>query len=260
MSQSDQIDVEAIERTGLAAHVEYLQSLGSTQDHAIELARSGARPLPLLVIAEEQTAGRGRGPNRWWTGRGSLAMSLVVDPAEWSSAGELPPARSLAVGVAIVETIRPHLPGMRPGLHWPNDVYVARRKIAGVLVDVLGGGRHVVGIGLNVNNSLADAPEDVRQRATSMRDLAGCAFERTKLVTDLLRHLRIALAEIAASPEEFGRHFGELCLQVGAELTVDAAGRRTTGLCAGIAPDGALLLETPSGYQKLYSGALVHGR
>ena len=76
----------------------------------------------MVVVAEEQTAGRGRGANRWWTGRGSLAFSLVFDPAGWSLEDELQPARSLAVGVAIVDTIAPLLPGSRVGLHWPNVV------------------------------------------------------------------------------------------------------------------------------------------
>lgn len=258
MPSKDPIDVERLLATGSVARVEHFDSLGSTQDHAIERARADAGALPLLVIADEQTAGRGRGQNRWWTSRGSLAMSLVFDPADWSLSSDVLPARSLAVGVAIVESLRPHLAGRRLGLHWPNDVYAEGRKIAGVLVDVLGGGRHVVGIGLNVNNSLAGAPDEVRRRAASLCELAGRNFDRTALVAALLGELRGAFVEIAASPEEFGRHFAEQCLQIGRELTVDVAGRRTTGTCAGIAPDGALLLETSTGFQKFYSGVLVH--
>jgi BirA family biotin operon repressor/biotin-[acetyl-CoA-carboxylase] ligase len=177
-------------------------------------------------------------------------MTLVFDPADWSLSGDLLPVRSLAVGVALVDTLQPLLAGKRLGLHWPNDVYVEGRKIAGVLVDVLGRGRHVVGIGLNVNNPLAAAPDDVRERAASLCELAGRRFDRTALVVDLLGNLRTAFAALAASPEHAGRRFGELCLQIGRELTVDVAGRRTTGRCAGIAPDGALLLETPAGFQK----------
>jgi BirA family biotin operon repressor/biotin-[acetyl-CoA-carboxylase] ligase len=256
MSASDQIDPERLLASGAVARVEHFESLASTQDRAIELARAGASPLPLLVVAEQQTAGRGRGQNRWWTGRGSLAFSLVFDPADWSLSTDVPPARSLAVGVAITETIRPLLQGIPVGLHWPNDVYAGGRKIAGILVDVLAGGRHVVGIGLNVNNTLADAPEELGNRATSLCDLANKEFERTALLTDLLGNLRHAVRESAASPGDFGLRFNELCLQIGRELTVDVAGRRTTGLCAGIAPDGALVLETPAGRERFFSGVL----
>ncbi|MEX0979142.1 MAG: biotin--[acetyl-CoA-carboxylase] ligase, partial [Pirellulales bacterium] len=218
--------------------------------------RAGAGPLPLVVVAEEQTAGRGRGANRWWTGRGSLAFSLVFDPAHWSLTSHPLPERSLAVGVAIVDTLRPHLPLGRVGLHWPNDVFVEGRKIAGVLIDVLSDNRHVVGIGINVNNTLDGAPDEVRASATSLCELTGLSFDRTALLADLLGNLRIALHASSASPEDLGRRFSELCLQIGHELTVDVAGRRTTGVCQGVAPDGALLLDTPGGFQRFHSGVL----
>jgi len=257
MPALDRIDPERLLASGVVARVEYFDSLGSTQDHATELARTLASPLPLLVVADEQTAGRGRGQNRWWTGRGSLAFSLVFDPADWSLSGDVLPASSLAVGVAIVETIQPLLEGNRVGLHWPNDVYVAGKKIAGVLVDVLAGGRHVVGIGLNVNNTLAEAPDEVRMSAASLCELAGKSFERTALLADLLRKLQTAVRASAAAPADFGRRFNVLCLQIGRELTVEVAGRRTSGLCAGIAPDGALLLDSHGEIRRFYSGLLV---
>lgn len=257
MSIPDRIDVERLLASGAAARVEYFVSLGSTQVRATELARADS-PLPLLVVAEQQTAGRGRGRNRWWSAPGSLAFSLVFDPSAWSLAPHPLPERSLAVGVAIVETVQPHLPNRRAGLRWPNDVFVEGRKIAGVLVDVLAQGRHVVGIGLNVNNTFDGAPEEVRARAASLCELADKRFDRTALLCDLLRNLETAMRSSAASQAAFGRRFNELCLQIGRELTVEVAGRRTTGVCAGIASDGALLLETPIGAQKIYSGVLQH--
>ncbi len=72
------------------------------------------------------------------------------------------PLRSLAAGVAVVSAVRPAIAPQQVGLHWPNDVFVGPRKLAGILIDVLADGRHILGIGLNVNNSLADAPDDVR--------------------------------------------------------------------------------------------------
>ena len=103
------------------------------------------------------------------------------------------------------------------GLHWPNDVFVAGKKMAGVLIDVLPDGRHVVGIGLNVNNSLAAAPDDVRARAASLCELAGRTFDRTAVLLKLLDNLQAAVRESAASPEIFGQRFNELCLQLGQE-------------------------------------------
>jgi BirA family transcriptional regulator, biotin operon repressor / biotin---[acetyl-CoA-carboxylase] ligase len=255
---SQPIDVPRLLAEAPIAHVEYFLSIGSTHDVAHELARAAGTFLPCLVVAETQTAGRGRGSNRWWTGGGSLAFSLVFDPSDWSIEGELSPQRSLAVGVAIVETVAPLVPQVRVGLHWPNDVFADGRKIAGVLVDVLAGGRHVVGIGLNVNNALASAPPEVAGRATSLCELAGRTFDRTAVLGELLRKLQQAMQAAATDPDAFGGQFQNLCLQVGRPLTIEAAGRRTTGVCAGIAPDGALLIETATGIEAIYSGVLVH--
>jgi BirA family biotin operon repressor/biotin-[acetyl-CoA-carboxylase] ligase len=257
MHSTDQLIHERLATNCLIARVEYHATLPSTQDRAIEVARSGdPGDLPLLVVAEEQTAGRGRGSNRWWTGRGSLAFSLLFDPADWALSRHPSPERSLAAAVAIIETVQRYLPNHVVGLHWPNDVFVSDKKLAGVLIDVLPQGQHVVGIGLNVNNTFHHAPDDVRHRATSLCDLAGHPLDRTTLLVSLLENLEAAMREVAADPENFGRRFHERCLQLGRELTIEAGNRRTTGRCAGIAPDGALLLETPRGGQKFYSGVL----
>jgi hypothetical protein len=96
---SDRIDVERLLAECPVAEVEYYQSLGSTHDLAHQRARDDQGRRPLLIVADAQTAGRGRGQNQWWTGGGSLAFNLVFDPADWQLAGELPAHRSLAVGV-----------------------------------------------------------------------------------------------------------------------------------------------------------------
>jgi BirA family transcriptional regulator, biotin operon repressor / biotin---[acetyl-CoA-carboxylase] ligase len=257
ISASDRLDPDRLAASRGLARVETHETLPSTQDRAHEVARSGEfGPLPLLIVAEEQTAGRGRGTNRWWTGRGSLAFSLVFDPADWRLSRQPLPERSLAVGAAIVDTVRPLLEGHTVGLHWPNDVFASGKKLAGVLIDVLPGGQHIIGIGLNVNNTFDGAPDDVRERATSLCELAGRAFDRTALVLELLGSLEAAVRESAADREKFGRRFQNLCLQLGQELTIEAGGRPTVGRCAGIAADGALLLETAEGWQKFYSGVL----
>lgn len=256
--QNDAIDVQRLLAEAPIARCEYFPAVGSTHDVAHERARSANAELPLLVIADAQTAGRGRGQNQWWTGDGSLAFSLVFDPRDWQLAEGVQPQRSLAAGVAIVDSVTPLVPAQRIGLHWPNDVFVDERKLAGVLVDVLAGGRHVVGIGLNVNNSFAGAPAEVAQRAISLTELTGRKLDRTAILIELLRQLQSAMQQSAADRIGFGARFDSLCLQVGRELTIETAGQRTTGVCAGIAPDGALLLEVAGQLTWHYSGVLVH--
>jgi BirA family transcriptional regulator, biotin operon repressor / biotin---[acetyl-CoA-carboxylase] ligase len=256
-SEPDQLDAARLAQCPQLARVVCLETVGSTQDYLHAQVRSGAAgPLPLLVVSEEQTAGRGRGANSWWSARGSLAFSLLFDPAGWDLPRGPLPERSLAVGVAVVDAMAPFIPDHLLGLHWPNDVFASGKKLAGVLIDVLPDGNHIVGIGLNVNSTLAAAPVDVRRRATSLRELADRTFDRTAVLLNLLKQLEGALRAASAAPAQFGRRFDELCLQLGHDLTVEVGGESTTGRCAGIAPDGALLLDTSNGRQRFYSGVL----
>ena len=80
-----------------------------------------------------------------------------------------PVLTSLAVGVALVDALVPLVPGHEIGIHWPNDVMLDGRKLAGVLIEVLPNGRQVIGVGVNVNNTAADAPADVRPRGHASR-------------------------------------------------------------------------------------------
>ncbi len=214
--------------------------------------------LPLLIVADRQTAGRGRGENRWWTGAGSLAFSLVFDPESFHLERPARPARSLAAGVALIDAVAPLAPGERLGLHWPNDVFVDGKKLAGILIDVLPSGRHILGIGINTNNSLAGTPEEVRRRAVSLGELCGRTIDHTLLLCDFCGQLRAALRMCEQDPPDLGRRFQELCLQIGSQLTVDSGSVQTCGRCLGIQGDGALLLETDQGIARIYSGALRH--
>lgn len=257
MPASD-LNLESLLATGFLARVEHYPSLGSTNDYARETAAASGGELPLLIIADEQTAGRGRGANRWWTGTGSLACSLLFDPAAAGIERRYFSMIPLAAAVAIAETAASLASGQAAGIHWPNDVFVAGRKLAGVLVEALPDGRHILGFGCNVNNSLEQAPDELRAIATSLIDLTARTHYRTAVLLDVLERLQQRLEQLAERPETLGRRADELCLQRGRALTLQSGNRRATGLCAGIAPDGALLLETPRGLETHYSGVLVH--
>jgi BirA family transcriptional regulator, biotin operon repressor / biotin---[acetyl-CoA-carboxylase] ligase len=236
--------------------VEHHGELTSTQDRA----RAAASELPLershLVIADRQTAGRGRGANSWWTGEGSLAFSLVFDPARFELPRRAAPQISLTAAVSLIDAVSPMVAGHVLGLHWPNDVYVAGRKLAGVLVDVLPDGRHILGVGVNTNNTLADAPDELRESIATLHWLTGRPVDHGELLAVFLDQFAIAVRMLSQSPSPLGVRFNEICLQHGQVLTVHHGVERTTGRCAGIAPDGALLLDTDSGRRAFYSGTL----
>jgi BirA family biotin operon repressor/biotin-[acetyl-CoA-carboxylase] ligase len=250
------IDVVRILRETFVAQAEHHPSLGSTNDRAAYCAARGAKELPLLVVADEQTAGRGRGGNRWWTGPGGLAFSLLVD-AETVAADEgRSPLVALAVAVAVAETLAPLLPAHPLGIHWPNDVMVSGGKLSGILVEVLPDRRHVIGVGLNTNNTLTDAPADLQTTAATLRDLTGRRHDQTDLLVGLLRRLDQEFAQLREDPAAVAARADALCLQRGQSVTLQWHDRRTTGLCRGIAPDGALLLETPAGIERFHSGTV----
>lgn len=253
------LNLESLLASGLLARVEHYRSLGSTNDYARETAAESGGELPLLIIADEQTAGRGRGANRWWTGAGSLACSLLFDPAAAGIERRYFSMIPLAAAVALAETAASLAPGQASGVHWPNDVFLAGRKLAGVLVEALPDGRHILGFGCNVNNSLAQAPDELKAIVTSLIDLTGRAHHRTAVLLDVLERLKQRLEQLAERPEALGGRADELCLQRGRALTLQSGNRRSSGVCAGIAPDGALLLETPQGLETHYSGVLIHG-
>jgi BirA family biotin operon repressor/biotin-[acetyl-CoA-carboxylase] ligase len=240
----------------LVASVEHHATLGSTNDRAKVLAREGGADLPALVLADEQSAGRGRGANRWWTGPGSLAFSLVVDTQSWNVPRERLAMIALAAGIAVVEAVSPRLSRHRAGLHWPNDVYVGQRKLAGVLVEVPAEGRLVVGVGVNTNCRLADAPGELADRVAALIDLSGRVQDHTSLLVDWLTAWADWAGRLPTEPERIGGRADELCLQRGRLVRVRQGAESYEGRCEGIALDGAFRLKTQEGVREFRSGTI----
>ncbi len=256
-STPNSIDTERVLHETFVVRIEHHATLRSTNDRAIQAAAEGDHELPLLILADEQTAGRGRGANRWWTGGGGLAMSLLLGPRQLSAPlRSRAPLAALAAAVAVAESVAPLLPDHQVGLAWPNDVLVGPRKLSGILIEALADGRHVVGIGINTNNSLADAPPELRKQAATLRDLTGRPQDQTQLLISLLGHLQRNFAGLACDGPRIAARANALCLQQGRTLRVQQGRRLLTGVCRGIAPDGALRLKTAAGEELLYSGVL----
>jgi BirA family transcriptional regulator, biotin operon repressor / biotin---[acetyl-CoA-carboxylase] ligase len=251
------IDVVRVLRETNVARAEYRPTLTSTNDRAAECAAQGVKDLPLVVAAGEQTAGRGRGSNRWWTGPGALAFSLLVDAETVAAEATRSPLVSLAAAVAVVDAVGPLLPAHQVGLHWPNDVFVEKRKLAGILVEVLPDRRHMIGIGLNTNNTAADAPSELRPIVATLRDLTDRQHDQTDILIDLLRRLDEEFARLRSDAKSVAARANELCLDRGRTLTLHWADRTVTGPCRNIAGDGALQLETASGVETFYSGTIL---
>ena len=100
------------------------------------------------------------------------------------------------------------------------------------------------------------APAELKETAVTLRELTGRRHDPTALLVDLLRHLQTVLEQLAAAPERIAARAGGLCLQRGEVLTLQLHDRPIRGRCLGIAPDGALLLDTPQGPQAFSTGVL----
>jgi BirA family transcriptional regulator, biotin operon repressor / biotin---[acetyl-CoA-carboxylase] ligase len=230
--------------------------LASTNDLGLQRATSHSLPCPYLIRAMRQTRGRGRGTHRWWTTDGALTFSLILD------AGQLPippdqwPILSLVTGLALAETIGHYTQRPNVQVKWPNDIYLSRRKLGGILIESASGPSHrfVVGIGLNVNNSLSEAPEDISRRATSLRDELGYEHDVEDVLWRALSKLAEHYRQLENTSYPLGPKWSEYCLLSGRYVQVRSGDQILRGLCLGIDERGALLVQTPTGVERCFAG------
>jgi len=166
--------LERLQATPCLRRVEWAPEMSSTSDRALQLAQDISLPTPMLVLTDRQTAGRGRGVNRWWSALGALTFTLIVDLPDSILARQRPQA-SLRSGLAVRQALAEFAPHLRWMLKWPNDLYLEGQKICGMLIESSASrpSRLLIGIGVNVNNSFANAPEALREIATSLVDCTG---------------------------------------------------------------------------------------
>lgn len=222
----------------------YYPSIGSTNDRALELA-AAEEPEGGLVLAEEQTAGRGR-RDRAWSSRPFLGIyaSLILRPA--IPAGRAPLLTFMAA-VAAADALN-EIPGMRARIKWPNDVVAQDRKIAGVLAEVRGSEPEVremvVGLGINVNQGEHDFPPELRDRASSVRLLTGAMQPRAPILAALLEGFERRYARLLRDgPGTLLREWESLsAIAAGTRIQVEGPAGRIAGAFAGIDEEGSLLL------------------
>jgi BirA family biotin operon repressor/biotin-[acetyl-CoA-carboxylase] ligase len=251
-------DLPRLYETGLLAQIDHHAQLASTSDRALELAALDDLELPLLVLADRQTAGRGRGTNRWWASEGALTFSLVIQPPPEQLPTANWPRLSLAAGLAICQALESFAPQALFQVKWPNDVYAEGRKIAGILIEspAQSRGRLVIGIGINVNNSLNAAPEEIRSRATALCDVDQAARDMTSVLSTVLGELHVQL-RAAAKMESIRSGWQQRCLLSGCTVQVQAGREAIIGRCLGIDEQGGLVLQTETGRRAIVSGTVI---
>lgn len=210
--------------------VEVLAQTGSTNAVVRERGLAG-EPAGLVVVAEQQTAGRGR-LDRAWTSppRAGLTFSVLLRPA-------LPVARwgwlPLWGGLAVADAVRDRC-GLDAVLKWPNDVLVGERKVCGLLAEAVGDAV-VLGIGLNVTTTQAELPPD--RPATSLRLEGATTTDRDTLLRAVLRSLSRVVAD--ADPDAYRAR----CSTLGRRVRVELAGRTVEGTAEAVDDDGRVVVD-----------------
>ena len=235
----------------LGRDIEYHDVLPTTQTRARELAAQGASRG--IVVANEQSAGQGTRGRVWVAPRGtSLLASWIVRPAPVA-----PALFAALAGVAIARALEA-LVRADARLEWPNDVHVGGRKVAGALAHATtdgDGGVLVLGIGINVHQRQDDFPAELRERAISLA-LAGYRLDRLALLARLTSELdRLEVTtERAAALDEWRRRSTFL----GKAVEVRAGERAPLrGIATAIDDDGALMVRTPTGTERVVAGEVA---
>ncbi|MDY0383929.1 biotin--[acetyl-CoA-carboxylase] ligase [Trichlorobacter sp.] len=233
-----------------------LDEVGSTNLEAFRLAEAGAVE-GTTVLAERQTAGKGRLGRQWVSPGGvNLYLSVVLRP-------ELPPYEAPQLtflsAVAVARTIE-ELTSMQPAIKWPNDLLLDNRKVAGLLNEMSAETDRVafviLGIGVNLNMTADQFPDDLRTPATSLAVASGRPVSRVTFAARLLSNLDQEYARFCASGfgpvrDEWARR----CNAFGRQVAVTVANQTLQGPFAGIDHDGALLLRLPDGrLERIMSG------
>jgi BirA family biotin operon repressor/biotin-[acetyl-CoA-carboxylase] ligase len=249
---------ELIRPGGLWRQIRVVEVTGSTNADLLAEAVAGAGAGRVLV-AEEQTAGRGRLGRGWVSPpRAALTFSVLLRPHD------LPPARRawipLLAGVAVAAALRGYA-AVDACLKWPNDVLVGGAKLAGILAE-----QHrdavVVGVGINVTLRREDLPVPA---ATSLLLENAAGLDRAELLGAVLRELeRWYLAEAAArDADESGLRAEYLrrCATIGQQVRVELPdGRSLAGVAADVDSGGRLVVRTPAGVTSVSAGDVVHVR
>ena len=239
----------------MGRQIRYFSRIDSTNQYAKRIAEEGA-PDGTLIIADEQTAGKGRSGRTWVTPPAeAIAFTLLLRP-------KLSPDRismvTLVMGLAVTNAVN-SLYGVSAGIKWPNDVVIKGRKLCGILTEMSAEVRQVnyIVIGVGINANLTSFPEEIREIATSLRLELGYDINRAELIARVMAEFERLYAEFEAQGDlgAVMQEYNELCLNAGSKVRVLDPNGEYTGTSCGINSMGELLVETEDGkMQEVYAG------
>lgn len=226
----------------------HLNTVDSTNTYAKKLAQQGA-PEGTVIIADEQTGGRGRLGRRFSSPAGlGLYLTVILRP-------NCPPRELMhltcAVGLAASDAVE-IAAGITPGIKWTNDLVVGKRKLGGILTELSTDpvtklvDYAIVGIGINCCQQADDFPSEIRDIATSLR-LSDCPADRTALAAALIDRLYQMSRSLRSGKSDTMARFTRRCVTIGQEISIVRGDVVCHGKALDVDPDGALVVQMPDG-------------
>ncbi|KUP08037.1 biotin--acetyl-CoA-carboxylase ligase [Bacillus coahuilensis m2-6] len=239
----------------LGQHIIHYDTIDSTQKIAHQLVQEGA-PEGTMVISEEQTIGRGRLTRNWYSPKYTgIWMSIILRP-------NLPPVKApqftLITAVAVAKAIT-EVTGLEAEIKWPNDILIQGRKVTGILTELVAESDRInaiiIGIGMNVNQTVEDFPEELKTVATSLLIEGNEPSKRSELVKEIL----IGLEKYYALYMTEGFYpikllWESYAISIGKQVIARTFNETIEGTALGITDDGVLRLQDKNNrIHKIYS-------
>jgi BirA family biotin operon repressor/biotin-[acetyl-CoA-carboxylase] ligase len=252
-SSLDLLDVDMIKShlktRRIGKKVVVYNSTASTNDVAAEYARNKNND-GLVVLAEEQGAGRGRGGNKWVSSHGdSVLCSILL--TECAVPSEL---LSLACAVATAEAIG-KCSKAEAKIKWPNDILLNGKKVAGILIESKKTGKHlafVIGIGINCHQTRQTLPAELRKTATSIDIETGSVTDRISLIKRLITSVEEWLETAELNKNEVIERWRKFSTQLNRRIVIIYNRKRFEGNCIGIDPEKGLILQLDAGGIRMF--------
>lgn len=256
MVRDDRLDPDKIEvrlkTQCVGRRVIVYDRTSSTSDVAAEYARRPDND-GLVVFAEAQTAGRGRTGSPWLSGYGeSLLFSVALTHCDLANE-----SLSLTCAVAVAGALG-QVGGHTAQTKWPNDILLAGKKVAGILVESRKTGSakaHIIGVGINCHQSEETFPAEIRHSAISLDQAARTRCDRVTLARRVLASLDHWLIVASKDKKHVIETWDRLSTQRGQRVTLSYNGRKFTGNCIGVDPEKGLILQLDRGGVRMFDAA-----
>ena len=240
-----------------------VETIGSTNEEGVRLAEQGCIE-GHVVIANHQTAGRGRFNRQWIDADAdNLLFSLILFP---EISHTLIPLLGLSAALAVSETIESVVPDAKATIKWPNDVLIGERKTCGILLESRRRSKNkhpsvILGIGLNVNQK--HFPQSLEEYATSLRLASGVELDRARVLAGILNRFELHYESLKGEGyKNIVRHYQKrmMYLDQAVRFTYGAFGSSTTGILLGIDDTGSLRLRIDEKEQTFHAGEITFNK